>query len=383
MKKSTLILLLALSFGLTSCDWFRREELPTDVVLIYAAANNNLRPEASSDLEEIKKGWLPATGFDSQIYLVYMDSGGSPSLKRLSRDDEGKIIEEIVITYPEGTDSATKETLAQVLSDAEKAYPADTRGLVLWSHGSGFLPSGYYSSPTDPVIPDRNLMKSFGYDEGTYKEIEIQDVRTVLEKYHFRFLALDACLMGSIEVAYELRNVCDYILASPTESLDEGFPYETMNARFFDSDNTETAMVECARIFYNYYAEKSSSGTIAVYKTSAIGPLTDISQKLFAKYSAEIPAMDRTNVQPFYRNGRAFFYDFGSMIEHLASAEEHREFMNSLNGLVIFKATTPKFLEINIKTYSGIATYIPRPEYVNLNTYYKTLAWNKATSLVR
>lgn len=383
MRKITFILLLALSFGLTSCDWFHREELPTDVVLVYFAANNNLRPEASSDLEEIKKGWLPARGFDSQIYLVYMDSGGSPSLKRLSRDDEGKIIEEIVITYPEGTDSATKETLAQVLSDAEKAYPADTRGLVLWSHGSGFLPSGYYSSPTDPVIPDRNLMKSFGYDEGTYKEIEIQDVRTVLEKYHFRFLALDACLMGSIEVAYELRNVCDYILASPTESLDEGFPYEEMNDKFFDSANTETAIVECARIFYDYYFEKSSSGTIAVYKTSEIGGLTLVSKELFAKYNSEFLRMDRTKVQPFYRDGRAFFYDFGSTMEQLTSDQEYRQFMNALNNFVIYKAATANFLEIKIKSYSGIATYIPRAEYVNLNAYYRTLAWNSATGLVR
>ena len=154
MRKITFILLLALSFGLTSCDWFHREELPTDVVLVYFAANNNLHYQVSADLEEIKKGWLPATGADSQIYLVYEDCGGDPALKRLSRDEKGKTVEEIVISYPQGTDSSTKETLAQVLADAEKAYPADTRGLVLWSHGSGFLPSGYYSSPTDPVIED-------------------------------------------------------------------------------------------------------------------------------------------------------------------------------------------------------------------------------------
>lgn len=32
--------------------------------------------------------------------------------------------------------------------------------------------------------------------------------------------------MGGIEVAYELRNKTDYMIASPAEVISNGFPYE-------------------------------------------------------------------------------------------------------------------------------------------------------------
>lgn len=383
MKRISVVLLLAVSFCLTSCDWFRHEEKPTDVVLVYMASNNNLVSAAEAELTDIKNGWLPAAGFDSQILLVYLDKGDLPTLKRYSRDDNGNVVEELVTTYPTGTNSATKETLAQVLSDSEKAYPADTRGIVLWSHGTGYLPSSYYSKPTDPVIPDSQIStSSFGYDQDTGKEIELKELRSALEKYHFRFIAFDACLLGGIEVAYEMRNVCDYVLASPTETLTEGFPYETMTEHLFDSE-TESGMTESAKAFYDYYHGKNSSGTIGVYKTSALPEFKEVCAPLFSKYNDAIKKMDRTKVQVFYRMGRAYFYDFASAMRQVLSDQEYAQFADALNKVVIYKAATPKFLEIEIKEYSGISTYIPRPEYTNLNSYYKTLAWNLATGFVK
>ena len=43
---------------------------------------------------------------------------------------------------------------------------------------------------------------------------------------HLDYIIFDACLMGGIEVAYELRNVADKIGFSQAEILAHGFPYK-------------------------------------------------------------------------------------------------------------------------------------------------------------
>ena len=383
MKRLPLIALLAAALCLASCDWLRHEELPSDVVLLYMAANNSLIYNVEDELVEIADGWLPASGSESQIYLVYLDTGNGPTLKRYSRDESGNVVEETVMTYPKGTDSATKATLAQVLSDAEKAYPADTRGLILWSHGSGYLPSGYYAKPTDTVIPDDQISAtSFGQDDSTNSEIDLKDLRTALEPYYFRFIAFDACLMGGVEVVAQLADICDYILASPTETLVYGFCYDKMDEYFFDSEDTRGALVNAATAYYNYFNTSGLDCTIAVYETSAIASLAGVCKDIITSNREKLSAIDRTKVQGFYRGSRPFFYDLESTVKQVCSSSEYEQFRQALGEVVIYKAATPDFLSIEIKEYSGIGTYIPRPEYTNLNAYYKTLAWNKATGLV-
>ena len=54
----------------------------------------------------------------------------------------------------------------------------------------------------------------------------------------------------------------------------------------------------------------------------------------------------------------------------------------ALNGCISYKAATPYFLELQINTYSGLSMYLPSVGDAQLNEFYKTLAWNKATNLV-
>ncbi len=88
-------------------------------------------------------------------------------------------------------------------------------------------------------------------------------------------------------------------------------------------------------------------------------------------------------VQPYFRNNRHWFYDLDDFVGRVASESEFQAFSSALNNVVIYKDTTPYFLEIDIVHYSGLSIYIPRPEYTVLNNYYKTLAWNQATGLVQ
>ena len=44
----------------------------------------------------------------------------------------------------------------------------------------------------------------------------------------FRFIMFDACFMQSVEVAYELRDCCDYYIGFPAENPGPGAAYDRM-----------------------------------------------------------------------------------------------------------------------------------------------------------
>ena len=135
MKRFAALLtaLCATLLTVTSCDWFSPREKDRQVLLVYFAGNNSLTQEGQGDFEDLRGAWLPGQKETDKIVLVYhhfMDR--TPTLVRLSRDKKGVLVEETIQEYPFSTNSATQETLTAVLNDAEEAWPATRRSLILW-----------------------------------------------------------------------------------------------------------------------------------------------------------------------------------------------------------------------------------------------------------
>jgi len=77
--------------------------------------------------------------------------------------------------------------MKQVLNDIIQMYPAQEYGLILWSHGTSWLPAG-------------SSLRSFGEDSG--EQMNIPDLAENLP-IKFDFILFDACLMVSVEVVYD------------------------------------------------------------------------------------------------------------------------------------------------------------------------------------
>ena len=93
--------------------------------------------------------------------------------------------------------------MKQVLNDIIQMYPAQEYRLILWSHGTSWLPAG-------------SSLRSFGEDSG--KQMNIPDLAENLP-IKFDFILFDACLMGSVEVVYELKEKANFIISSSTETI--------------------------------------------------------------------------------------------------------------------------------------------------------------------
>jgi len=398
--KRFLIVLLAAAFCLAGCEyWFGYgEEKERQVVLVYMAGNNSLSYEGECDYRDLLNAYLPASDDRYHTLLVFCHFvDQTPILKRISCDRNGKAVEEIVHEFPFNTNSATAQTLSLVQEYAHNAYPAERNGLVLWSHGSGFLPQGYYTSQSDisdgmlaweeaADDPYADLVKSFAEDHE--KEINIDELQSALSGLtHYDFIIFDCCLMANVEVAFELWDCADYLLFSPTEILSDGFPYDTMMQTLF-SMPAEEAMVKVAQDYMAHYRAKEDiyrSATISLVTTQdqVLQKLAAACKPIFEKHRDQILTLDRSKVQPYFRYDHPWFYDIDDFVGQVADNDEYRTFAAALQNVVVFKDATEKFLTININHYSGLSIYIPRTYFTDLNTEYSKLRWNLATELVR
>lgn len=401
MMKRMILLLCAL-LCLTACDRDERLAKDRQMLLVYFAGNNSLAAEGASDYNSIKQNWLPTTRGSEKVMLVFHHfKDETPVLVRLSKDRRGNTVEDIIKEYPFDTHSADARTLETVLADAEAAWPSAHHGIVLWSHGSGFLPPGYYINPQerakgDPVSEEADPyaflvkagddgLKSFAQDEEQNIEMDLIDLRKALSRFHYDFIAFDCCLMANVELAYELRNTCDYLIFSPTEIMSDGFPYDVMVQTIF-SQQPEAAMRSVAQSFMAHYRSFSgvyASATISVVRTAGMQALANACQTVFRNHQDQILMLDRGHVQPYFRYNKHWFYDIDDFVQQVADDGEYQAFNRALNQAVIYRDATDYFLDLEISHYSGLSIYIPRREYTVLNNYYKTLAWNQATGLVQ
>lgn len=396
MKRILLFLLLLLAA--VSCG---KEEVPemNRSVLIYIAGRNSLSGMVSDCLDQLEKGYLPETGSKEEAVLVYLrDYRSNPQLMRISRNTDGSVCREILFNYPSDQNSAKAETLSQVLRDAENLCPAKNRGLILWSHSSGWLPKGYLNNSAEYEAGEktsdraqRNPVTSFGEDDIDKEktEMELVDLAAALP-WKYDYIIFDSCLMGCVEVAFELKDKCDWIAFSPAEIKSQGFPYYMMMQPLF-KDDIQSALTGICTEYYEYYRQDyekypgTSGGTVSIVRTAGMDRLAAEFAVIAQNHRDEIYNLQ--DVQGYFRYDCHWFYDIDDIAQQVAGPDELKNFRSALDEAVVYKAATKGFMVerggFYIKHYSGLSCFIPRyGQEERLKAHYRTLKWNMATALV-
>ena len=102
---------------------------------------------------------------------------------------------------------AQPDTLADFIRWGASNFPAERYELILWDHGGGTA-AGY------------------GYDEYFPEDwMSLSELAAALEQggCHFDMIGFDACLMGTVEMAYAVSPYADYLVASEESLPQEGF----------------------------------------------------------------------------------------------------------------------------------------------------------------
>jgi hypothetical protein len=153
------------------------------------------------------------------VILVYVDfksatsgHGAGAECYYVTKDANMNRINSTILptSLPTEPNMGDPDTLLQFITFGQSYLPADHYLLVLWDHGGGF-----YGVCLDETSGNDRLLPA-----------EISDVLSNGAVQRFDIVAFDACLMGQLEVAYELRNDTNLIVFSEESIPESGFPYE-------------------------------------------------------------------------------------------------------------------------------------------------------------
>jgi len=388
------------------------------VAILYSAGFNNLSEDLKTNIEELTEGYVPAKRSSKALVVAAKNTAGSyaqqtsPYIIWIYKNS-GKVVMDTLEALPKGTVMTETETMRSILQSIDSRFKAKSYGLIYSSHGTGWLPSGYYSAPSiyengggpsfsqgrsgkrsglvipyiEPVQePGLPGVKSLGNEVtgsgSTASEMEIPELSDAIPM-KLDYMLIDACFMGGVEIAYALRDKVDVIGFSPAEILQSGFDYTTMgNHLLKGTPDTEAVCID----YFNRYDRQtgsSRSATISLVDCSKMEGLASICKSLFDKY--DMHDVDYTEVQRYYRGNKRYFFDLYDMVRAAGATDgELSSLQTALDECIIYKAATPTFLDsFSIDTYSGLSTYLPSAGTAFLDSYYKEFEWNTATGLVK
>ena len=341
------------------------------VVVVYIMGENSLSTYAQRDLNEIRSA-MKTIPDSCQLVVFFDNSRNNEYPQILTFDKSGEKTLFAYKTDPLSTDSAT---LRQVLRTVTKESPADQYGLVMWSHGSGWLPQ----QPRYSIGVD-NGKNSFS-NIGT--EMEIPTLANILRQSGERwtYVFFDACFMQTIEVAYELRDCVDWCIASPAEIPAEGAPYDEMLPTLFDDQPWRIA-----EAYYDFYKTRGGI-VISALRTSEMEQLATATAPLIAR----LPSYPTTEgVQQYFaleypEQWEPEFFDMGSAI-HAWFDSDYQAWLETARKAVPYRFATqqwetayPEFYNPTLTDEAnilGVSMYIPT-EGGRQNEAFKRTSWCK------
>lgn len=365
-KRILLMLMACLTMiGCKQTDLPEPEPQPTKArktIIVYMCAENSLDEYKEPDIREIMQ---VAQDIPKDCnFVIYVDDAGFPYMQVVTESN------------PEHKESMAERNSADpkefgaILDKITTRYPAETYSLVMWSHASGWVPANITPRQRSFGIDnERNNQSNYG------SKMDIWDMRKEIQRLglHFDFILFDACFMQCIESTYELRDVADYIIASPAEIPANGAPYhEIMSGLTGDG---EKAVEDIVNKYYAHYS--SMNGTldgmtgliISAYKTSELDNLLNLTRQLLPDYYDIAPRISTLGVQQYGVFKSSFYneyFDMGSLMNRLLSGPEYEKWMNQLRRTAVFRQFTNRWST----GYSVLSPEIVDAEHLSLCSFF-------------
>lgn len=279
---------------------------PSWTFMVYMAGFNNLSSAATEDLDEMRT----VGSTDDVNVAVFVKRLDRESAERIVIRKDGEAEEPDLVG---DADSGNPQTLLDFVRWAAEAARADRYALVVWNHGSGWgvddLDEVYtevrsqrgdtgvtprelgvrstqqigrtlFKSSVAKVlaIPDMHA-RAIASDDGTGHSLDTIELRNALEKavealgQPLDLLGMDACLMSTLEVAYETQEYAKAVVGSEELEPGDGWPYESILADLAAEpaiDGSELAK-RIVKHYVDSYADQQSQWPVTQCAISAAG----------------------------------------------------------------------------------------------------------------
>lgn len=311
----------------------------------------------------------------------------------------GRCVRDTLETMAFGTiepSYTTTSGIVELFNKVKSNAPAKSYGLVVGCHGLGWLPKGTNLSTLaySKVVGTRRhvpVTRIFGSTGDRRYQTEVSSLAKAIQQSfgHTDYILFDDCYMSTIEVAYDLKDVTDYLIASPTEVMGDGMPYATIGGNLLRGDYNGI----CDG-FYNYYkdytytfsdgyTEDYSCGTIAVINCKEIDNMASVMKTINSRY--QFDTNDREKIQVMDGYEPTVFFDMGDYLTYLCKdASLLSEARSQLNKMITYKRTTGQFYsyynerKTPTTVFTGITISDPT-NHRNAANALESTAWWKAT----
>lgn len=367
-------------------------------LFVYLVADTNIKTDLRNNIKHMFKG---LSDMDKRAtLLVYWDGGGSdtyfetsPCILKFETDGLGNVngvasrdsmytirqvadFAETVKSYP-SMKSTEKSAMTAILKDMASFAPTDRYGFVAGSHGSAWLNSifGYKAS------------RAFGQDGAGDFTITTPDMADAIENagLHFDFLLFDACMMGTVEVCYDFRELVDYLIVSALDVPAPGFPYQHMLSSLYEGE--VSGYVDVCDTYVNYYRTYSGGwGSMALVDCKQMEGLASAIKEQIAAHKDVIADYNPIGKLQHYglnTSATGFKYvsfDMGQFISVLNDGVLPESFSAQLDKTILHKTCLENttYYRIEANKFCGLGMYIPLETRPNWNVYYETIDWYDA-----
>ncbi len=354
-------------------------------LLVYMMAENSLSSYASLDVDEIVEA-VPGIPRDCRLF-VYTDDSGHPLLTQHFRMTNGDAGNSNTVLFSTDVCSSDTAALGALLDYILDVYPTRTLDLVMWSHGSGWL-RGPLNAAQQRSIGVDNGNNSFS--NKVTETIEPEELAALLKRLPAKVgrLMFDACFMQCVESSYALRDVAEWIIASPAEIPGDGALYSSMVPCFFSSDGPQDIIDS----YIGAYANEPAGAVLSAVSAKDMQYLADVTYSYVIKYFNTAKKRDYADVFSYLPGGRyseyPCFFDMNAVMCKYLAPEEYAHWRGALDKAVPYVISSPcwysavcgRQVAYDSLIGGGISLYMPQAHSRNekLNADFRTTEWYSA-----
>lgn len=392
-------------------------------VFMFFPWSNSLLSDFRRTVEDMQTVVAQRSMKDERV-MVFMATSEREAVLFELKKQNGRCLTDTLRHYSDRP-FTSRQWLTSLFSEVMTLAPASRYGMVVGCHGLAWVPvQGQRNTrkrlgSQERIDEEDNLYKEEKKDKegddlmhfevqgpvttrfigGTYPETQIEttDMADAMADagLHTEYILFDACYMSSVEVAYELKDVTHYLIASPTEVISYGFPYITMGKHLLGTPNYKGIVDSFISFYSSYYLPY---GTVAVTDCTQLDALAAIAQQINAAATEPTNAASEGKLNTA-RSGKnvpngvqimdgyspTLFYDLG----HLMSLKDAgtvltAAFAEQLDKTVPYKGHTSQYFTalkdapVDIKHYSGLNT--SQGSLNHMADRLSETAWYKATN---
>ena len=401
---------LAMTFTSCSEEAFDTDSVNKQTILVFYPwtgdkSSTGLLGYLQNNIDSICDGIIDRKGLNNSRVLVFLsDKYNHSMLYDLQYNATTKSVDRVPLKEYEGASYASAEGIADILNEVKTKASALNYALIVGVHGCGWTYASdwsrypYYARPSVTRPRDNNFSGiQFGPDPNApltrfFGSVSLaenaMDISTLAEGIResglkMQYILFDACYMGNIETAYELKDVTNYMIASGSEIMAAGLPYRSMWSYLNSATPNYSSIVSTSVNFY-----KNSSApfcNLAAIDCRQVEKLAGVMKEINAQYqlSASVSLDSIQHLDGFRPN---LFYDLETYVDSLhPSGYLLDQFKSQLKLTIKASDHTDEAYtciyssdSFKIKNYCGITISDPSQHSVAIKGREKT-GWWKAT----